>query len=314
MPDLIEIGNRIVKRRRGPPQVVFSPDTRKVLIPDWKAAPGGFIFWATKGDRKSMRKTFIAAIAVIALLAGNPVLGAEKVKLTDTPEAVQKTIIAERGTSAEVKGITIDRKSKDGQIVYDVEFKEPGKNPKLRLSADGTVIKANRPGTETTSSSSSDKGTFLGLGAKKLELTELPLAAQTTIREQSHGAEIDKIRQETKDGKTVYMVEFKEPGKNPKIWVNADGTIMKTNDKRVEGEAVTESAGAEKKTFTFNDLPAAVQTTLQKEKGDASIEGLKIKKDMKEGKALYKVEFEEKGKNTKLEIDESGAILKDNRK
>lgn len=261
-----------------------------------------------------MRKTFIAAIAVIALLAGNPVLGAEKVKLTDTPEAVQKTIIAERGTSAEVKGITIDRKSKDGQIVYDVEFKEPGKNPKLRLSADGTVIKANRPGTETTSSSSSDKGTFLGLGAKKLELTELPLAAQTTIREQSHGAEIDKIRQETKDGKTVYMVEFKEPGKNPKIWVNADGTIMKTNDKRVEGEAVTESAGAEKKTFTFNDLPAAVQTTLQKEKGDASIEGLKIKKDMKEGKALYKVEFEEKGKNTKLEIDESGAILKDNRK
>ena len=264
-----------------------------------------------------MRKTFIAAIAVSALLAGNPVVGAEKVKLTDTPEAVQKTIVAERGTSAEVKGITIDRKSKDGAIVYDVEFKEPGKNPKLRISADGTVIKDNRSELNRSESTTSrDKGTFLGLGlgAKKVELTDLPLAAQTTVREQSHGAEIDKIHQETKDGKTVYMVEFKEPGKNPKIWVNADGSIMKTNDKRVEGEAVAEPAGAEKKTFTFNDLPAAVQTTLQKEKGEAPIEGLKIKKDMKEGKALYKVEFEEKGKNTKLEIDESGAILKDNRK
>ena len=254
-----------------------------------------------------MNKQIIATIAVVGLLTGSSAFAAEKVKLTDVPEPVQKTILAERGSTAQVKGITIERETKKGQTVYEVEFKEPGKNPKLLIGADGAVIKDNH-------ASSGTEHNVLGLGSKKVDLSQVPAAVQTTIRSHGGNAEIARITHETKDGRMVYLVEFKEPGKNPKLWIAEDGSIVKTNGRQASGEAIDESAGADKHKLTYNDMPKPVQDAITAQKGNAPIEGIKLHKTTRDGKAVFAVEFEEKGKNTKLEIDEQGTVLKDNRK
>ena len=54
----------------------------------------------------------------------------------------------------------------------------------------------------------------------------LPPAVQKTVRTQAPNAEIANVSQKTRDGIELYVVEFREPGKNPKIEVAADGKIF----------------------------------------------------------------------------------------
>jgi len=68
-------------------------------------------------------------------------------------------------------------------------------------------------------------------------------------------------------------------------------------------------AGA--KNLSLNDVPAAVRDTIKNEGGSSEIKG--IKKTMKNGKAIYRVEFPKSGRNTVLQINEDGTIQKDNR-
>ena len=177
-----------------------------------------------------MKTSFLSSTLALALFAGTATYAAEKLKLTEVPDPVQKTIIAERGAQAEVKGITINAKKKDGQIVYDVTFKEPGKNPKLRIAADGTVIK------ETGKKRSDNSVVVTESAGAKVDATspkfnELPQAVQTTINKEKGEATVEaiNIHTETKDKQTVYRVEFKEKGKNTKLWVNEAGAIIKDN-------------------------------------------------------------------------------------
>src|SRR2546423_14305570 len=56
----------------------------------------------------------------------------------------------------------------------------------------------------------------------------LPTAVQKTVRAQAPNAEIANVSQKTRNGIEFYEVEFREPGRNPKIEVAADGTLFKT--------------------------------------------------------------------------------------
>jgi hypothetical protein len=60
-----------------------------------------------------------------------------------------------------------------------------------------------------------------------LELLGLGLRATAlTIKTQSPDAPIANISRKEVNGRTIYEVEFKEPGKNPTILVAEDGTIV----------------------------------------------------------------------------------------
>lgn len=58
------------------------------------------------------------------------------VKFTQLPAAVQKTV---RDQAPNAKITDIHKDTKDGQIVYDISFEAKGKNPKIRVTEDGTL-------------------------------------------------------------------------------------------------------------------------------------------------------------------------------
>ena len=57
-------------------------------------------------------------------------------------------------------------------------------------------------------------------------IQDLPQAVQDTLRARSPHSEIDDINKTTRNGQTVYEIEFKEPGKNHKLFVSEDGRVL----------------------------------------------------------------------------------------
>jgi len=70
--------------------------------------------------------------------------GARNLSLTDLPVAVQDRIKA-TADPAQLKGIQINRKMRDGKVFYEVEFEKEGRNTKQTIAEDGTLLDSNRP-------------------------------------------------------------------------------------------------------------------------------------------------------------------------
>jgi uncharacterized membrane protein YkoI len=63
--------------------------------------------------------------------------GAVGTKFSALPEKAQKTIKDKAPDAAITK---ISRQDKDGRVIYEVEFKDTGKNPTIRVADDGTLV------------------------------------------------------------------------------------------------------------------------------------------------------------------------------
>lgn len=68
------------------------------------------------------------------VLTGGPTAGTT---LQQLPEAVKQTL-KQRLPHAEIADI--DKKTQNGKVVYQISFKEAGKNPKLYITEDGRVV------------------------------------------------------------------------------------------------------------------------------------------------------------------------------
>ncbi|MEW6161293.1 MAG: DUF4142 domain-containing protein [Verrucomicrobiota bacterium] len=66
---------------------------------------------------------------------------------------------------------------------------------------------------------------------KDLTYSDLPEAVRSALRAEGDVNQIEKIKEDIKDGKTTYKVEFRQPGLNKRVTVNEDGTILKNNKK-----------------------------------------------------------------------------------
>src|SRR4026209_1812869 len=76
---------------------------------------------------------------------------ADKVTETQLPPAVQRTLNQHKGNDA-IKDI--ERETKNGRTVYEVEFNRTGLNPKLVIADDGTVVRDARDGSAQTDADS----------------------------------------------------------------------------------------------------------------------------------------------------------------
>ena len=63
--------------------------------------------------------------------------GATGTKFSALPPAAQKTLQAQ-APNAEIADIS--RHDKDGRIIYEIEFRDKGKNPTIQIAEDGTVV------------------------------------------------------------------------------------------------------------------------------------------------------------------------------
>jgi hypothetical protein len=80
------------------------------------------------------------------VLTGGPVTGTT---INDLPQPVKNTL-KEKAPTAEIADI--DRQSQGGRMIYRITFAEPGKNPTMYISQDGSIVQnmpSERPPTET---------------------------------------------------------------------------------------------------------------------------------------------------------------------
>ncbi|HLG17319.1 MAG TPA: hypothetical protein VJH03_22920 [Blastocatellia bacterium] len=89
---------------------------------------------------------------------------------------------------------------------------------------------------------------------KRVKMKDLPPAVQKTVREQSKGATIRGLSQETEDGKTIYEVEMRVKGHPKDVSIDADGNVIEVE------EAVT-----------LASLPEAVQAGIKKGAAESRI-------------------------------------------
>jgi uncharacterized membrane protein YkoI len=134
------------------------------------------------------------------------------------PPAVQKTVRAQapNGEIAKVSNTT-----REGVQVYEIEFREPGTNPKIIVAADGKLVS-----TDMAKPAGAIERALTPTGAVGTKFSALPPAAQKTIQTKAPNAEIADVSRHEKDGRVIYEIEFKDKGKNPTIQVAEDGTLV----------------------------------------------------------------------------------------
>ena len=240
--------------------------------------------------------TVLPSRDLISKLKGEPSLA-----VSDLPAAVQKTVKEQQGGRTVAD---IDKEMWNGQTVYEVEFKEKGPNSRIYIATDGSIV-LNK----------GDRGAYLGT-----QLSETPQAVQDTVKRTVPNAVIADVDRKTKDGKAIYKVEIKQEGLNRHLEIAESGALLEDSEARGTGfrervrgveERVREKFSNDSSTMAFEQLPAPVQKTI---KANGEVGSLKpIKREVNNGVVQYDVEFEKDGKNTRLTIREDGTILKDNR-
>src|SRR6185503_19311338 len=113
-------------------------------------------------------------------------------QLEETPVAVQETIKREAAGS---EIADIDKEHRDGRVVYEVEFKQRGKNSEIHIAEDGTILRDSRKDTALGAPGKSESGTENNskLGVKTLSIKDVPEAVQKQIEANSDGSKIKGI-------------------------------------------------------------------------------------------------------------------------
>jgi uncharacterized membrane protein YkoI len=169
-------------------------------------------------------KTYLIPLALAAgLLAGcdRTVEQASK-DFNSLPPSVQKAVRAE-APNGEIAHV--DTRTENGMMVYEVEFRDSGANPKLLVSADGKVL--NSAGTSKTEGLvGSVEKALTPTGAVGTQFSALPEKVQSAIQTQASGGQIRDISRGEDNGRVIYTIEFVDAGKNPTIKIAEDGTVV----------------------------------------------------------------------------------------
>jgi hypothetical protein len=96
--------------------------------------------------------------------------------------------------------------------------------------------------------------TFAMASEKKVKLKDLPKAVQKTVQEQSKGATIRGLAEESDDGKTFYELELRVKGHTRDVLIDVDGAVVE-----VEEEVALEA------------LPPIVKSSFQTHAGKGKI-------------------------------------------
>jgi len=128
--------------------------------------------------------------------------------------------------------------------------------------------------------------------AQRVTLTDLPGAVRVSVEKATAHGKIEKIDQETENGKVVYDVEAVVGGKHVEYTIAADGVVVGTET-----------------SIEYGGLPQVVRAAAEKHFGGSS--NLQAMKAVEDGKTTYEVEGQKDGKKVTAEFDSSGRLLKE---
>lgn len=135
-------------------------------------------------------------------------------KTNELPAAVQATV-QRQASGREI--VDIDRETHKGRTVYEVEFRQSGKNEEIVIAEDGSVVAAETKKTKRFAE-----------WFKGTELSDTPAAVQDTIRREAAGLEIVDIDREGTKQNPVYEVEIRgADDRKFEILVAANGDVLR---------------------------------------------------------------------------------------
>lgn len=145
---------------------------------------------------------FLILTAFMTGAAGCGMMSGKKtVKLEEVPPAA-RAVIETYTEGAEIG--SIKAKHKEGKHVYKVCYKKDGRDFELKVTEAGDVEEWE----------------------KHVTMDELPGAVRATVEQETGGAKIEELVQETEDGKMFYEVEFEKDGKEHEVKIAEDGSIL----------------------------------------------------------------------------------------
>jgi uncharacterized membrane protein YkoI len=142
---------------------------------------------------------FVVVAASGLLLAGTASAQEKKIKRSDLPPAVEKTVVAQ-SAGATIKGFSTEKEN--GQTIYEAEMTVNGHSKDISMAADGSIVEIE----EQVALDSLSPDVKAGLQAK---------AGKGTIL---------KVESLTKKGKLVaYEAKVDTNGKKSEVQVGPDG-------------------------------------------------------------------------------------------
>jgi hypothetical protein len=142
---------------------------------------------------------FVAMAAAGLLLAGTASAQEKKIKRSDLPPAVEKTVAAQ-SEGATIKGFSTEKEK--GQTLYEAEMMVNGHSKDVLIAADGAVVEVE----------------------EQVVLDSLSADVKAGLQSKAGKGKILKVESLTKKGKLVaYEAQVDTNGKKSEVQVGPDG-------------------------------------------------------------------------------------------
>ena len=126
---------------------------------------------------------------------------------------------------------------------------------------------------------------------KRVRMKDLPAAVQQTVREQSRGATIRGLSQETENGKTNYEAELRVNGHNRDVLINPSGAVVEIEEQ-----------------VTLALLPPAVKKTIERNAGGGRV-GMIEAITRGDAVAAYEAHVRKAGKSLEIKVSPDGQLI-----
>ena len=158
-------------------------------------------------------------------------------RLEDLPPAVQKTVREKAGAN---KISDIDRETRTGRTVWEIEIEQAGRNSEFHVADDGKLIPEAAASVGAPGGAQSGRSVF-DMGTK---WEELPPAVQQRAMQFGGKDKVIDIDRETENNKVEFEIEFRREGKNLEVEFAEDGSITESNDPAVAPVGPASAVGA----------------------------------------------------------------------
>jgi len=142
---------------------------------------------------------FVALAASGLLLAGTSSAQEKKIKRSELPPAVEKTVAAQ-SAGATIKGFSTEKEN--GQTLYEAEMTVNGHSKDISMTADGSIVEIE----------------------EQVAFDSLPADVKAGLQAKAGKGKILKVESLTKKGKLVaYEAKVDTNGKKSEVQVGPDG-------------------------------------------------------------------------------------------
>ncbi|MDO8540715.1 MAG: hypothetical protein Q7S40_09795 [Opitutaceae bacterium] len=153
--------------------------------------------------------------------------------------------------------------------------------------------------------------------AERVDTSQLPAPLKNALNVSAANEAVKEVTIRNVGGQTVYDVELeRDNAPNARLRISADGTVLRDSRRAAVGSTTPDVPvySSEYGTAPYvpklklEELPAAARQAINQETAGREIGD--ITSDTVDGRAAYRVEFRERGRNPRFYVAEDGTLLR----